>query len=598
MKLLLLKRRQRVIVCLASIAVLITYLRRLRCKPFSAYGRSVWALALSVLRRLVLSNPQSAATSSQVDERQACLEDQGTNRRVHSKTTPETRACTKDRKRKTHRQNNSVPPHIVAPSSADTALGSAISQDDWLDARAVLQAQRVLRPKVKDTLASFPRSFLYEDEQDSSLDEMTRGFAAFLRYVRYSLRDSPRNLLLRDLCRRSAALASCGDPKRRAAVAELHVLLGEQPGAPFLRLVESFQALSPGQNYLRWRSAAKSAEKDAWHDGDSVVESRVRAGLEEKALRRGRRRPTDDELVSAVGAIRDRAGVRQAEQRNLAVKLRKKLKVDPCYQRYMRSRTLWEASGIGALWREYLLLDRKEGEARRARGGSFESAWARLLFAVVVEVLIERGVVLADDRERFAYHQNVRWVDSRKVAVGEVDLVIVRESTAVALAEMKSGIVEVAAAAQQHTGRLSAALSGAHGAPQLRTTCGQVLVPSPSMQLFVGTIVPRHRYGIGADPKLVRAAGEAVFDMRRYHTSTGVVVAPSEAEHANGAYGSLLDLDDLEPVEILRQTLRDDTALRERLRMSPLHFVSTASNLIVFEQDELEQRSVRSCPVP
>ena len=156
--------------------------------------------------------------------------------------------------------------------------------------------------------------------------------------------------------------------------------------------------------------------------------------------------------------------------------------------------------------------------------------------------------------------------------------------------------MEVAAASHQHTGRLAAAVSGAPGAPRLRTArCGRALEVCADTATFVSTLLPRHRHIIGADPKLVRAVGEVLFDMSRYYTSAGMVCAPSDAQQSNCL---ILDIEDEEPVRILWQTLRDDASLRDRLRMSPLQFVRAASNVIVLEQDDIEQRSAHTCPWP
>ena len=81
---------------------------------------------------------------------------------------------------------------------------------------------------------------------------------------------------------------------------------------------------------------------------------------------------------------------------------------------------------------------------------------------------------------------------------------------------MKSGCFELAAAFHQHEPKLAAALAGGAGAPSIRATAAYREPPlrlpraAAEVPIFVATLLPPHRYVVGAEPALTHAVCDSI----------------------------------------------------------------------------------------
>lgn len=238
----------------------------------------------------------------------------------------------------------------------------------WAAAERVLRQQAQLHARLRDLLASYPPSGLYDDEVADAT-----AFGAFVAHVRHALTSSARTVLLRDLDARFAALPSAQ---------ELCEILDLSDDAPIARVAAALGRADGGRAYRQWEAAAALASKPVL-----AREAHIRAigeGMAAKAKRRGDPPPHDAEIVAAVDAAIAAANAARASAAARADELWTIALADDDHARWARARHLWDDGGGRALWSSYQSLSVSDGDERRERGGAFEEGHAELSFRIAV----------------------------------------------------------------------------------------------------------------------------------------------------------------------------------------------------------------------
>ena len=244
----------------------------------------------------------------------------------------------------------------------------------WAAAERVLRQQAQLHARLRDFLASYPQSGLYDDEAaDAAGSAPPAAFGAFVAHVRQALTSSARTVLLRDLDARFAALPSAPE------LCEI-LCLGDH--APIARVAAALGRADGGRAYRQWEAAATLAPKPVL-----ARDAHIRAigeGMAAKAKRRGDPPPRDAEIVAAVDAAIAAANAARAAAAARADELRTNALADDDHARWARARHLWDDGGGRALWSSYQSLSVSDGDERRERGSAFEEGHAELSFRIAV----------------------------------------------------------------------------------------------------------------------------------------------------------------------------------------------------------------------
>ena len=446
-----------------------------------------------------------------------------------------------------------------------------LTEADLAAARALELRQPVLRSRLAALLDSFITSGLYDDESSGD-------FAAFVAHVQKELSISPRTILLQQL---NAKLAHLVDT--RADASELHVLLGLPRGAPIARLADALEALGAGRAHARWSAAAAAGRKTSAL-AEPQLRAKIAGGLRAKAAARGEAALSEAAVAATLDRLEAEEEARRLRSAESAVELWDAVARDETYERWSRAHALWRSSGAERLWADFVELDRREGEERRARGGCFEDRAAACFALLVLRLQSEARPAAA-----FSYLRGAAWCDERSKLIGEIDLVVLCDEhgaaaeaavaeaerlrarlhelqaaersqgdgrsyrssrreraeaklealrrrieeveieaercqaradaegpVVAAICEMKSGCFELAAAFHQHEPKLAAALAGGAGAPSIRATAAYREPPlrlpraAAEVPIFVATLLPPHRYVVGAEPALTHAVCDSI----------------------------------------------------------------------------------------
>ena len=328
----------------------------------------------------------------------------------------------------------------------------------------------------------------------------------------------------------------------------------------------------PGRLYHQWKSAVESSQKKPAFVDDTGVQDRVRRGYKKKAALLGHGPPSADEFE----AVLDKAKVKEMEQRRAAAhraaEIWPRVEADEQYQRYVQLQGMWRDSGIEDLWRSFEEVDTEDGKSRQRRGLCFELDQAQICVGLIALRLgllqgsmtsrAAAGLrstlgISSSVSRRVAAARAVFWTDKYGKQLGEADLALFEVSPRethqmvgthkcevagqlLALCEMKAGCFEVSAALEQHERHLRAARDRCADAPFLRLGSGRgapLLVISHlyATPIFVATLIPRHRFAIGAEARLVQAMGQVARRNARAARVTRNIVHASVA--ANGPIG-------------------------------------------------------------
>ena len=281
-----------------------------------------------------------------------------------------------------------------------------LTEADLAAARALDSRQPVLRSRLAALLDSFITSGLYDDESSGD-------FAAFVAHVQKELSISPRTILLQQL---NAKLAHLVDT--RADASELHVLLGLPRGAPIARLADALEALGAGRAHARWSAAAAAGRKTSAL-ATPQLRAKIAGGLRAKAAARGEAALSEEAVTATLDRLEAEEEARRLRSAESAVELWDAVARDETYERWSRAHALWRSSGAERLWADFVALDRREGEERRARGGCFEDRAAACFALLVLRLQSEARPAAA-----FSYLRGAAWCDERAKLIGEIDLVV------------------------------------------------------------------------------------------------------------------------------------------------------------------------------
>lgn len=426
---------------------------------------------------------------------------------------------------------------------------------DELAVQRLLAQQVELRSNLVAFLSSFPSSGLYADE----VDKEPHTFARFAAHVRAVLASSPRAVLLRSL---DAELLRLLDDSPNTGFLFETLDLGRD--ATLLEVRKAMARFMPGQLHHEWRSSIAASLK-ATALGDARVRARMERGLVQKAAARGQPHPSAEELAAALADVEAADAARCAAAARRAAEFGPRVDEDEQYKHFTKVQQLWQDSGVQALWARFEAADTEEGSERRRRGGHFEHTQAQVCLGLVTARLarasshssaggfFELDHILGRWGRRHPRIRGVRgavWTDAYGRQTGEVDLVLFEEagdaSTSIgshkravagrvlALCEFKSGCFEIAAALRQHEPNLAAAQAGGRGAPLLRAgadpSAPLLAIPTgASLPVFVATLIPPHRFAIGAEASLVSAMGRAVFAQGSQRVTRNRIRAESAA---------------------------------------------------------------------
>ena len=401
-----------------------------------------------------------------------------------------------------------IPDSVFESNSMELKFGCVASQLlQWINychliplswiASVQLRYQSVFRSHVTKLFQDLPPTGLYKEDINE--------FKVFIKHALGVFNESPRSKLLK-ICEDKLISEYKSDPKIRELIQlvckkscdcnttdEIHPNTCKIPNINFRLMIKSFEQIEPGKIY---KSILKIEQE---LDPDKIFNENKRNLTRENILKKNKDLKPN-ELNEKVENVYKSIVKKCESKKETLLQLRKSLLTDKQYSNYKYISSLWNDCKCNEMAKEYITLEKQIGYDRCSRGNSFEDRSA-LVFEIIKKLLPDP---ILNNYYQFSFVQSALWKVG-KHQVGEIDMTIMgkhklsKDIHVVAIVEMKSNFYSIASAwCTQHSVKISDLKSHTIQLPN-----NDVISLEFKPEFYVVTLIPYHRYLIGADKSIL-----------------------------------------------------------------------------------------------
>jgi len=354
--------------------------------------------------------------------------------------------------------------------------------------------------KILDLFLSFQKTGLYQNE--SITDEIDfQQFIKFCDKLENRLIDSPRNIILKELTKKSNKLFD-SEPEVR----ELYRIIGLNEKVNFIILLKYFDTLDFGKLYSKFLILKNKSKYRKMNYQEKVLAINNK---KQKMIFRNEN-INNFNFNNFIGEIESKKKNKCKKIIEELKEIKIKLLTDKNYKNYQKAKFLWDKYKFSNMKKKFNEIDFSIGEDRRLRGNKFEKSKSLDSFKFIRNDFIKKNKKL--NKYLFNFFTNCIWIGKNKNKIGEIDLVVTYNKKPIAIAEFKSNCFDIPRGYFQHYYKVK-------NNNFLQLERNNIVKVNSDIKIYLITLIPDNKSIAATDSKLIKMIGDSLTDMGKYNTN-------------------------------------------------------------------------------